>query len=90
MLVELHGERQSHVATTYKYCVDCEKLLNIRNSTQGDFIDASVFRLQRTLPAIHIELKKAPATPAESPKKCLPMNSRPTVAKLNPCLTYFK
>ena len=44
MLVELHAERQSHVATTYKYCVDCEKLLNIRNSTQGDFIDASVFR----------------------------------------------
>jgi hypothetical protein len=32
------------MATTYKYCADCEKLLNLRNKAQDDVTDASVFR----------------------------------------------
>ncbi len=32
------------MATTSKYCADCEKLLNLRNKAPDDVTDAGVFR----------------------------------------------
>ena len=32
------------MATTYKYCADCEKLLDMRSKVQGDSTYESVFR----------------------------------------------